>query len=183
MIFQEIHIDRDLAARQIAISTGYQRLELEREMLEHMPRLRRFAHRLAGNRANADDLLQETLLRALGNFHRFAAGSNMRAWLCTIMRNAFYSSRRKLCKEMPYDPDAADMQLAVRPPQEGVVAVAELAALLRTLPKAQHNALLLVAVSGLSYERAAQVSGCALGTMKSRVCRARSRLLEAMPAD
>lgn len=162
----------------ITVKTRQQ--SLEEDIVDALPSLRNFARSLTRNGANAEDLVQETMLKALTNFDKFADGTNIRAWLFTIMRNTFYSDLRKTRREVSYIDCEASGMLSVNPPQENATAVNELAIVLRGLPDLQHQALLLVAVSGLSYEEAAQVSGCALGTMKSRVNRARCRLQEIM---
>ncbi len=160
-----------------------ERNRLEQEMLKFLRPLRAFAHSLTRNSANADDLVQDTMVKALSNFDRFTVGSNMSAWLFTIMRNTFCSNQRKHRREVLYGDDDSIAQLAVRPSQEGIVEMHELGAVLRSLPKNQNQALRLVVLSGLSYEQAAEISGCALGTMKSRVNRARGRLQEAMAVE
>ncbi|WP_430396833.1 sigma-70 family RNA polymerase sigma factor [Ferrovibrio sp.] len=151
---------------------------LREQMLALLPSLRGFARGLAGQRAEADDLVQETLLKALSNVEQFRPGTNLRAWLFTILRNHFYSTKRQERHEVSDSDGSISAMQSVPPPQEGALVAKELAAAMRRLPEPQREALLLVAVFGLSYEEAASIGGCAIGTMKSRVNRARNRLGE-----
>ena len=146
-----------------------------------MPSLRAFAISLSGNVDRADDLVQETLLRALANIHSFQPGTNMPAWLFTILRNLFRSEYRKRRREVE-DADgsyAETLKIASRADQprrvRGVHRRAEQAA-----AEDQREALILVGASGFSYEEAAEICGCAVGTIKSRVNRARTRLAEVL---
>ncbi len=148
------------------------------EMLKAIPSLRAFAISLCGNVDGADDLVQETLVKAWGNIGSFTEGSNMAAWLFTILRNVFYSQYRKRRREVD-DPDGHyASKLASAPDQHSHMEFMDLKAALQKLPADQREALILVGASGLSYEDAASICGCAIGTMKSRVNRARGRLAE-----
>ncbi len=141
-----------------------------------MTALRAFSRSLARDRAHADDLLQEALLKAWSNRDRFEPGTNMRAWLFTILRNAFYSEHRKRRREVA-DPDARHARrLATRPRQDDAAAFEDFLSAFAELPAAQRRALALVGAGGMAYDEAADVCGVAAGTMKSRVSRARAQL-------
>jgi len=148
----------------------------KRELLGWLPDLRAFARALSGNADLADDLVQETVLRAWAKADSYQPGTNMRAWLCTILRNEFYGRRRK--KTESEDPDGALVAaMAVPASQESRVSLAELQSALDRLPDDQREALILVGASGFSYEDAAGIAGCAVGTMKSRASRGRAELM------
>jgi len=147
-------------------------------MLAAVPSLRAFAISLCGNVDRADDLVQEALLRALSNISSFQPGTNMSAWLFTILRNLFRSEYRKRRREVEDVDDYYARQLTSLPEQNSRVETNEFRAALNLLPPEQCEALVLVGASGFSYEEAAQICGCAVGTIKSRVNRARSRLAE-----
>ncbi len=146
-------------------------------LLAEIPQLRFFALSLSGHHDRADDLVQETLIKAWAAQHRFAPGSSLRAWLFTIMRNTFYSNYRKARREAPDRDGDSAARLFVNPEQNGHLDLDDLKTALAKLPEDQRVALLLVGASGLSYEEAAQICGCALGTIKSRVNRARRKLM------
>src|SRR5881392_1144030 len=145
-------------------------------MLAAVPSLRAFAISLCGNVDRADDLVQETLLRALANIHSFQPGTNMNAWLFTILRNLFRSEYRKRKREVEDADGSYAESLKSHPDQLGRVEFQEFRAALAQLPDEQREALILVGASGFSYEEAADICGCAVGTIKSRVNRARSKL-------
>jgi RNA polymerase sigma-70 factor (ECF subfamily) len=150
--------------------------EIRDSILAAVPSLRAFAISLCGNVDRADDLVQETLLRALANIHSFQPGTNMPAWLFTILRNLFRSEYRKRRREVE-DPDGSYAEtLKTHPEQTSHVEFKEFRAALASLPSDQREALILVGASGFSYEEAAAICGCAVGTIKSRVNRARTRL-------
>lgn len=152
-------------------------------MLAAVPSLRAFAISLCGNVDRADDLVQETLLKALANIDSFQPGSNMPAWLFTILRNLFRSEYRKRRREVE-DADGSYAQgLKSQPEQMSRVEFQEFRTALAKLPPDQREALILVGASGFSYEEAAQICGCAVGTIKSRVNRARSRLAEMLSIE
>ncbi|MGH6925399.1 MAG: sigma-70 family RNA polymerase sigma factor [Propylenella sp.] len=147
-------------------------------ILAAIPSLRAFAVSLSGSVDRADDLVQETLTRALANIDSFRPGSNMPAWLFTILRNHFRSEYRKRRREVE-DPDGWYAEnLKSQPEQESHVEYEELRAAMALLPDEQREALILVGASGFSCEEAAEICGCAVGTIKSRVSRARRRLAE-----
>jgi RNA polymerase sigma-70 factor, ECF subfamily len=152
--------------------------QVREAMLEAVPSLRGFAFSLCGNVDRADDLVQEALLRAWANMGSFQPGTNMPAWLFTILRNVFRSEYRKRRREVEdVDGFYAD-SLTSLPEQDSRLEIVEFRNALKLLPSEQRESLILVGASGFSYEEAAQICGCAVGTIKSRVNRARSRLAE-----
>jgi RNA polymerase sigma-70 factor (ECF subfamily) len=153
---------------------------LRDSILKATPNLRAFAISLTNNIDRADDLVQETLMRAISNLHRFQPGTNMQAWLFTILRNLFHSEYRKRRREVEDADGKYAAGLAVQPDQIPHLDFEDLQKALARLPHDQREALLLVGASGFSYEQAADICGCAVGTIKSRVNRARNRLAELM---
>jgi RNA polymerase sigma-70 factor, ECF subfamily len=152
-------------------------------MLSTVPSLRAFAISLCKDTDRADDLVQETLLRAWAHIESFVPGTNMAAWLFTILRNAFHSEMRKRRREVA-DTDGVYAGTLKSEPQQPVQRqFEELRAALVQLPVEQSEALLLIAASGFSYEEAARICGCAVGTIKSRVNRARERLADLLQID
>ena len=149
---------------------------LRDQMLAAVPSLRAFAISLSGNVDRADDLVQETLLRALANIHSFQPGTNMPAWLFTILRNLFRSEYRKRRREVEDADGSYAETLKTHPEQTSHVEFKEFTVALNKLPEDQREALILIGASGFSYEEAAEICGCAVGTIKSRVNRARTRL-------
>jgi RNA polymerase sigma-70 factor (ECF subfamily) len=141
----------------------------------HIPNLRAFAMSLCGVADQADDLVQETLVKAWRHRDRFQEGTNLRAWLFTILRNTYISERRQVRRFLEVH-EAADVATAA--PQEGHVALKEVRAALDLLPSEQREAIILVGAAGMSYEEAADICQCAVGTVKSRVNRARARLID-----
>lgn len=158
----------------------WQRADRDR-MIALMPSLRAFAHSLTRDAIEADDLVQETLTRALGNLHQFTPGTNLKAWLFKIQRNAFYSNYRKRHREIMVPQE--DLGCSIQPEQEWSLKVRDLHNALQQIPEDQKEALLLVSGADLSYEEAAEICDCALGTIKSRVSRARARLLFILQVD
>jgi RNA polymerase sigma-70 factor, ECF subfamily len=145
-------------------------------VLAAVPKLRAFAISLSGNVDRADDLVQETLLRALANIDSFQPGTNLQAWLFTILRNLFRSEYRKRRREVEDTDGSYADSMVSQPEQESQLEFKELRVALSKLPQDQREALILVGASGFSYEEAAAICGCAIGTIKSRVNRARNRL-------
>lgn len=141
-----------------------------------IPALRAFAVSLCGDAVQADDLVQETLMKAWGHRSSFQEGSNLRAWLFTILRNSYFSDRRRHRREVEDSDGTRTASLAVHPQQQGHVDLVDLKAALAELPDDQREALILIGAAGLSYEEAAEICDCAIGTIKSRVNRARRRL-------
>jgi len=152
-------------------------------MLAAVPSLRAFAISLCRNVDRADDLVQETLARALTHIDSFRPGTNMPAWLFTILRNQFRSEYRKRRREVEDADGGYAESLKSQPEQDGRVEFTEFRAALAKLPADQREALILVGASGFSYEETAKICGCAVGTIKSRVNRARSRLGELLSVD
>jgi len=152
-------------------------------MLAAVPSLRAFAMSFSGNADRADDLVQETLVRAIASIDSFTPGTNMSAWLFTILRNLSRSQYRKRRREVE-DPDGSYLtSLKSLPEQFGRLEFKELVGALAKLPDVQREALLLVAASGFSYDEAAAICGTAVGTIKSRINRARRRLAELLVID
>ncbi|GIK79504.1 MAG: sigma-70 family RNA polymerase sigma factor [Pseudorhodoplanes sp.] len=156
---------------------------LRDQILSAVPSLRAFAISLSGNVDRADDLVQETMLRALANIHSFQPGTNMNAWLFTILRNLFRSEYRKRKREVEDTDGTYAEQLKSHPEQLGRIEFEEFRHALAQLPDEQREALILVGASGFSYEEAATICGCAVGTIKSRVNRARNRLARLLAVD
>ena len=152
-------------------------------MLSAVPSLRAFAISLSGNVDRADDLVQETLLRAMANIDSFQPGTNMSAWLFTILRNLFRSEYRKRRREVEDADGSYADTLTSHPEQHGRIEFEEFRKALSQLPPDQREALILVGASGFSYEEAAGICSCAVGTIKSRVNRARTRLSELLAID
>jgi RNA polymerase sigma-70 factor (ECF subfamily) len=158
--------------------TDWQHSAIRDEMLALVPRLRGFAVSLCGSMDHADDLVQETLLHALAGIHSFRPGTNLSAWLFTILRNLFRSEYRKRRREVEDVDGSYQDSLISAPAQDGRVALVEFRKALVQLPEDQREALVLVGASGFSYEEAAAICGIPVGTIKSRVHRARLRLSE-----
>ncbi len=153
------------------------------ELVEHLPAMRGFALNLTRNPSVADDMVQDAVEKAWTSFDKFEPGTNMRAWLFTILRNTYYSSRRKMRREVP-DVDGAHTEtLAEKPAHDGRLQMTDFRAAFAQLNDEQREALLLVGASGFSYEEAAQMCGVAVGTMKSRTGRARQKLADLMELD
>lgn len=148
------------------------------ELLTHLPALRAFALSLTRNRATADDMMQDAVLKAWSNIDKYQRGTNMRAWLFTILRNNFYTSRRKLNREVADIDNVFSDTLSVKPDHDGRLQMMDFKQALNTLPDEQREALILVGASGFSYDDAAEMCGVATGTIKSRVNRARAKLTE-----
>lgn len=147
-----------------------------------IPALRAFAWSLCHNGSDADDLVQDTLIKAWANRDKFEPGTNLRAWLFTILRNTYYTSLSRRRREVR-DEDGDYARLLKSPPsQDWSITIHDLQAALAQLPPEHREALVLVGAAGLSYEEAAEICGCALGTIKSRVNRARIKLMRVMEA-
>jgi RNA polymerase sigma-70 factor, ECF subfamily len=147
-------------------------------MLALIPSLRAFAFSLCGTFERADDLVQETLLKAWQNVDRFEEGTNLRAWLFTILRNTYFSELRKRRREIEDVDGKKTASLSVAPAQHDHLDMQDFHAALKLIPADQREALVLVGAAGMSYEEAAEVAQCAVGTIKSRVNRARTKLTE-----
>ena len=158
-------------------------VQIKRDMVAAIPRLRAFAVSLCGNPDRADDLVQETLAKALLNIKSFTIGTNLLAWLFTILRNAYYSEFRKRRREVADIDGSLSGMLVSKANQDDHMEYLDFREALQKLPPDQREALILIGASGLSYEEAAEICKCAVGTMKSRVSRARSRLAELLQYD
>ena len=152
-------------------------------IVEKLPSLRAFAWSLSRNPADADDLVQETLTKAWAYRDRFQPGTNLRAWLFTILRNAWYTTAAKRRREVADEDGKYAARLSVEGSQEWTVELSALRTALDELPAEHREAIVMVGAAGLSYEEVAEIAGCALGTIKSRVNRARNRLAIAMNID
>lgn len=158
------------------MSEATDRNQFKREMLNVVPHLRAFARGLCGRADFADDLVQETLLKAWAAQARFEPGTSMRAWTFVILRNVYLSELRRNRFRGEYDETQAERILVAPAGQEGPLHLGDLHRALLTLPPERREALLLVGAGGFSYEEAADICGCAVGTIKSRVGRARAAL-------
>ena len=154
--------------------------EFRKDLLDLIPFLRAFSRSLCGDRELADDLAQEALAKAWQSRDTFRPGSNLKAWLFTILRNQFYSDRRRAWRQAPWDETAAERVPVARGEQTWAVQLSDTARALRGLPAEQREALILVGAGGFSYEDAARIANCAVGTVKSRVARARKALFAAL---
>lgn len=153
------------------------------DILAHVRALKAYGRSLCGNAPDAEDLVQETLLRAIEHADSYRPGTHMRAWLFTIMRNRFYTDCRKRARERTGADDCVSGGPVVPPTQDWHMASQEMQAALRDMPVHYREALVLVAVIGESYQHAAQVLDCDIGTIKSRVNRARGILRRALHED
>ena len=145
--------------------------------------MRAFAISLTRNTATADDLVQDTLVKAWTNFDKFEQGSNMRAWLFTILRNTYYSLRRKRRREVEDADGVMAESLSQKPDHDGRLNMRDFNVAFEQLNDEQREALILVGAGGFSYEEAAETCGVKVGTIKSRVNRGRARLAELMNMD
>lgn len=148
-----------------------------KDLLEHLPRLRRYARALTGDRLAADDLVQDTVERALSRSMLFRRGSKLDAWLLTIMHNIFVSQMRQAAMRPPVTPlDELSAEPATLPTQEEKLELRDLERALARLPMEQREVLLLIGLEEFSYEEAAGILGIPVGTVMSRLSRARERL-------
>lgn len=148
-----------------------------------LPELKAFAHSLCSNTPGSDDLVQETLLRAWSARAQFSEGTNFRAWLFTILRHCYYSEYRRFRREVE-DPDGIyAASIAKWPEHDAVLQVRDLWRALKKIPVDQRAAVLLVCANGYSCEEAAEICGCRIGTIKSRISRGRERLAEILGSE
>ena len=150
--------------------------EFREQLALVIPHLRAFGRSLSGNRDTADDLVQETLLKAWAARKRFQAGTNMRAWTFIILRNLFLSQMRRARFKGEWDELTASKILAAPASQDRHIELSDMQRALMHLPQPQREALILVGAGGFAYEEAAEICGCAVGTIKSRVARGRVAL-------
>ncbi len=148
----------------------------KKELTKVLPQLRAFARSLCGNPDLADDLVQETMLKSWAARTRYAADTNFRAWSFTILRNHYFSLTRRYRFTGDWDELVADRLLAAPASQDSCVELRDLMRALTQLPEPQREALILVGAGGISYEETAHITGVAIGTVKSRVARARAAL-------
>ena len=155
------------------------------QLVALLPSLRAFARGLCRHRDMADDLAQDTMMRAWAARGSYTEGSNFRAWMFMIMRNQFYTTLRKNSRMTTLDPEVAERVLVVAPAQQDGINVDDVAKALQRLPVQQREVLLLIGANEMSYEEAAEVIGCAMGTVKSRLARGRMALAALIdgPAD
>ena len=146
------------------------------ELVALIPHLRAFARTLAGDPTAADDLAQDAMMKAWDARQSYQMGTNMKAWTFMILRNQFYSEKRRSWRQTQLDQEAAERTLVAVDDPEAPVALDELRQGLAMLPPEQREALILVGAGGFAYEEAAEICGCAVGTVKSRVSRARRAL-------
>jgi RNA polymerase sigma-70 factor (ECF subfamily) len=152
--------------------------QFERDLVALIPHLRAFSRMLCGRRAIAEDMAQEALAKAWRARDSFEPGTNLKAWLFTILRNEFYSHARRAWRETHWDSDLGECIAGPASEQEWTMELSDTARALSGLPDGQRKALILIAAGGFSYEDAAQISGIPAGTVKSRVARARAALLK-----
>jgi RNA polymerase sigma-70 factor (ECF subfamily) len=148
----------------------------QRELVKLIPHLRAFARTLTGDAAQADDLAQDAMIKAWDARKSFQLGTNMKAWTFMILRNQFYSDKRRSWRQIQLDQEAAERTLVAVDNPESPLALDELRLAMAMLPDEQREALILVGAGGFAYEEAADICGCAVGTVKSRVSRARKAL-------
>ena len=160
------------------MSSRLEHAKVSVEIVDLIPALRDYESALTRSHHDVDDLVHETLIRALGNTHRFQPGTNLRAWLMTIMRNAFFNNVAKRSRERTGSADCISGEVATAPIQEWTVRGSEVMTAVLTLPTHYREMLVLKVMLGEPYDSAAVISGVAMGTVKSRVNRARVRVVE-----
>jgi RNA polymerase sigma-70 factor (ECF subfamily) len=165
------------------VRTAAEDAQFKADLLDLIPFLRAFARSLCGNQETADDLAQETLVKAWQARAMFAPGTNLKAWLFTILRNQFYSDRRRAWRQAPWDQEAAERIPGSAGEQSWAAELSDTVRALSCLSDEQREALILVGAGGFSYEDAARICGCAVGTVKSRVARARKSLITILEGD
>jgi RNA polymerase sigma-70 factor (ECF subfamily) len=160
---------------ELGMSVAYDD-EFKAALVRNLPHLRAFAHMIARNHALAEDLVQDTVVRALSNRHQFKPGTNLKGWLIIILRNRFFNEMRRSRRRVEVSVERQDDLAAVDGGQEVSIEIRDFNEAFRHLPPTQREALVLVGASGFSYEEAAEIAHCPVGTMKSRVSRARAEL-------
>jgi len=150
--------------------------DFKSELISVLPHLRAFARSLTGQRDAADDLVQDALTKAWASRDRFEPGTSMKAWTFMILRNSYISQMRRRRFTSDWDEERAARVLVISASQDGNLELDDLHRALQVLPEQQREALILVGAGGLSYEEVAQICGVAIGTVKSRVARARAAL-------
>ena len=162
------------------VRTAAETETLKADLIALMPALRAYSRSLCANQATADDMVQEALVKALDNLHRFGIGTSIRAWVFTILRNTYYTALRKSRREVEDADGAHAARLCERPSQDGVVDLEDFKRVFQQLSEDHREVLMLIGAAGLSYEEVAEICQCAIGTVKSRVNRARAKLGEAL---
>ncbi|MEO0981805.1 MAG: sigma-70 family RNA polymerase sigma factor [Pseudomonadota bacterium] len=153
------------------------------ELASLIPHLRAFARSLCGDATLADDLAQDAMLKAWKARASYKPGTNMKAWAFTILRNLFYSEKRRSWRRQPLDPEVAEATLVANDNPSGTMELLALRNAINELPDDQREALILVGAGGLAYEDVADICGCAVGTIKSRVSRARKAVTEILDSN
>ncbi len=148
------------------------------EMVALIPALRAFARTFCPEPSDADDLVQETLMKGIANIRQFQPGTRLKSWLFTIMRNTFYTRAKLRKREAPGGADCVSSLPTAEATQEWTIRGTEIEVAINALPSQQREVLILIGVLGISYEESARICNCAIGTIKSRLNRARSTLLE-----
>ena len=169
-------MSKDKPKKELPKRSAQDKIDFKRELTEVVPHLRAFARGLCGRPDMADDLVQEALLKAWAAQERFEPGTSMRAWTFVILRNAYLTDMRRNRFRGEYDEGVAERILTAPAGQEEPLHLSDMHRALLTLPPERREALLLVGAGGFSYEEAANICGCAVGTIKSRVGRARAAL-------
>ena len=159
------------------------RAEFEATLLDAVPHVRAFARSLTRNREEADDLTHDAVVRALGAMHQFTPGTNFKAWIFTILRNLYYNGRRRQSSRFSSIDDMPGLEPSIEPTQESALAFNDFRRAFFQLTDVHREVLTLVGAGGLSYEEAAAVCGCRIGTVKSRLNRARRHLVEIAGED
>lgn len=158
------------------VKQEFDEASFKEELTALIPHLRAFSRSLCGNATLADDVAQDALLKAWNARERYIPGSNLKAWTFTILRNQFYSIKRRSWRATSLEPEVAEQTILANSDAEQSVHLNELRRGLDMLKDDQREAIILIGASGLSYEEAAEICGCAVGTVKSRVSRARKSL-------
>lgn len=153
------------------------------QIIGHLPAIRAYALSLSQDRALADDLVQDAVIKAWTNFERFRPGSNLKAWLFTILRNLFYSHHRRQSHVVEDVDGRISARLAIKPAHDGRLQMNDLLDALKTLSLEQREALILIGALGFTYEEAAETCQVPLGTIKSRANRARSQIAALLELD
>ena len=161
--------------RRVELDAAEEKI-FKRDLVGLIPHLRAFARTLCGDAAAADDLAQDAVMKAWDARSSFQMGTNMKAWTFMILRNQFYSEKRRSWRQSQLDQEAAERTLVAADDPEAPVALDEMRLAMGMLPAEQREALILVGAGGFAYEEAADICGCAVGTVKSRVSRARRAL-------
>jgi RNA polymerase sigma-70 factor (ECF subfamily) len=157
--------------------------QFQKDLVALIPQLRAFSRALCGGKALADDMAQEALARAWRSRDSFAVGTNLKAWVFTILRNEFYSQARRSWRQIPWDAEKGENIASASKEQDWTAELSDTARALRMLPIGQREALILVGVGGFSYEDAAKMTDSPIGTVKSRVARARVSLQAILDGD